>query len=117
MSASSEFGRGSTFSFYVPYSPCSSYSEEQRQQNARSNLRSDSLIRSHSNGDITRLNGCKVLVVDDNAPLRKVLTRQLTRIGCTCVEAENGQQAVLTFETNSDFDIVVLDLIMPVMDG
>ena len=60
----------------------------------------------------------RILVVDDNPVLRQVLKRTLTSDGYTCIEAEDGQQALEVLEANRDnIDAVLLDLIMPRMDG
>ena len=66
----------------------------------------------------SRCNHPRILVVDDNPVLRQVLKRILTSDGYTCVEAEDGQQAIEVLEVNKDnIDAVLLDLIMPRMDG
>jgi class 3 adenylate cyclase len=57
-----------------------------------------------------------ILVVDDNASNRDVLARRLTREGHTVVTAANGSSA-LDLVAQQDFDIVLLDLIMPEMSG
>lgn len=58
----------------------------------------------------------KILVVDDNADNRTVLSRSLQRQGHETVEAENGQCA-LEVMRGGGFDLVLLDVMMPVMDG
>jgi class 3 adenylate cyclase len=57
-----------------------------------------------------------ILVVDDNAANRDVLARRLTREGHKVVTATNGA-AALDLIARQDFDIVLLDLIMPEMSG
>jgi adenylate cyclase len=57
-----------------------------------------------------------ILVVDDNAANRDVLARRLTREGHKVVTAANGA-AALDLIARQDFDIVLLDLIMPEMSG
>jgi class 3 adenylate cyclase len=57
-----------------------------------------------------------ILVVDDNASNRDVLARRLTREGHAVVTAENGAVALELVE-RQDFDIILLDLIMPEMSG
>ena len=57
-----------------------------------------------------------ILVVDDNASNRDVLARRLTREGHTVVTAANGA-AALELVAGRDFDIILLDLIMPEMSG
>jgi len=59
----------------------------------------------------------KVLVVDDEAPLRDILHRGLSQIGGFMVEeAPNGQEAINRIEKEI-FDLVLTDLMMPEMDG
>jgi class 3 adenylate cyclase len=57
-----------------------------------------------------------VLVIDDNASNRDVLARRLTRDGYQVVTASNGA-AALDLIAQQDFDLVLLDLIMPEMSG
>jgi serine phosphatase RsbU (regulator of sigma subunit) len=57
-----------------------------------------------------------ILVVDDNENNRELLVRRLTRRGHTVVTAEDGAVALATLRTQR-FDLVVLDIMMPVMDG
>ncbi len=60
--------------------------------------------------------GGHVLVVEDNEEVRRLLDRQLTQAGWTFTEASNGQEALTTLDGLAP-DIVLLDLMMPVMDG
>jgi adenylate cyclase len=57
-----------------------------------------------------------ILVVDDNTSNRDVLARRLTREGHKVVTAANGASA-LDLVLQQDFDIVLLDLIMPGISG
>ena len=58
----------------------------------------------------------KVLLVEDNAVNQKVAQRFLERLGCDVALAENGEQCVRAWE-RGQFDIVLMDIQMPVMDG
>jgi PAS domain S-box-containing protein len=59
-----------------------------------------------------------VLVVDDEAMLRTVFARMLPMLGFDCVLAADGREAVEIFSADPDqFDLVLLDLTMPHMDG
>jgi signal transduction histidine kinase len=60
--------------------------------------------------------GPRVLVVDDNATNRHILSRRLERQGYVVAEAVNGELALDRIATES-FDLVLLDILMPVMDG
>jgi adenylate cyclase len=58
----------------------------------------------------------RILVVDDNAANRDVLERRLTREGHHVVTATNGH-AALELLAAQEFDLILLDLIMPEMSG
>ena len=57
-----------------------------------------------------------VLVVDDNATNRFVAGKLLEMFGCTAETAENGAEAVAAVQDRR-FDLVLMDIKMPVMDG
>jgi len=58
----------------------------------------------------------KILVVDDNEANRDMLSRRLGRNGLTVLTAEDGQQA-LDLLAREPFDVVLLDVMMPGIDG
>ena len=58
----------------------------------------------------------RILVVDDEPLNREMLLRRLTRMGFTTSGAPNGQVA-LEIIAREPFDLVLLDIMMPVMDG
>ena len=58
----------------------------------------------------------KILVVDDNASNRDLLSRRLVREGHQVTMAESGSEA-LALTAAADFDLVLLDLMMPGMSG
>ncbi|WP_455198520.1 response regulator [Kaarinaea lacus] len=57
-----------------------------------------------------------VLVVDDSEMNRDLLVRRLDKMGLRITEAGNGEEALAALDANS-FDLVLLDIMMPVMDG
>jgi PAS domain S-box-containing protein len=58
----------------------------------------------------------RVLVVDDDAELRRLVRGQLERLGAVCLEAEDGEHAVeLARETPPD--LIILDVLLPRLDG
>ena len=59
----------------------------------------------------------KVLVVDDEARMRKLVKDFLTIKGYKVLEAEDGEQAVDMFFKDKEIDLIVLDVMMPKMDG
>ena len=58
----------------------------------------------------------RLLVVEDHPITRMVLTEQLKQMGCYIEVAENGQDA-LCKENIMDFDAVITDINMPILDG
>jgi CheY-like chemotaxis protein len=62
------------------------------------------------------LAGVRVLVVEDNAANRLVATRMLGQLGAEVATADNGAEGVAAMEAY-DFDLVFMDIQMPVMDG
>lgn len=66
--------------------------------------------------------GLRVLVAEDNEINALLLTRTLERLGCTAVWARDGGEAVRLFEDvqagrSEGFDLALLDVRMPVLDG
>lgn len=59
---------------------------------------------------------CRVLIVDDLEANRKVLAQLLTTLGCHVEVAESGS-AALSVAASTPIDIVLLDVLMPGMDG
>lgn len=59
----------------------------------------------------------KILVVDDESRMRKLVGDFLTKKGYEVIEAENGEQAVDIFFQNKNISLVILDVMMPKMDG
>jgi OmpR family response regulator RpaB len=58
----------------------------------------------------------KILVVDDEASIRRILKTRLSMIGYDVVSASNGEEALEIFRS-CDPDLVVLDVMMPRLDG
>jgi len=58
----------------------------------------------------------RILVVDDEAGIRKLLCTVLRGRGLSVDEAEDGKQALDLIGTHR-YDVIVLDLLMPVLDG
>ncbi|MCF7730748.1 MAG: response regulator [Akkermansiaceae bacterium] len=57
-----------------------------------------------------------ILIADDDSANREMLARRLRRLGHTVSMAENGRQAVEMIRSQS-FDLLLLDIVMPEMDG
>ena len=61
--------------------------------------------------------GARVLLVEDNEVNQKVALEILRRAGITVFIAENGLDAINRLEAGETFDLILMDLQMPVMDG
>lgn len=61
--------------------------------------------------------GLRVLVAEDNTLNQVVIRHLLERFGATPVIAENGALALEAYEKDGPFDLVLMDVQMPVMDG
>ena len=59
----------------------------------------------------------KILVVDDESRMRKLVRDFLEKNNFDVLEAENGEQAVDIFFQKKDIALIVLDVMMPKMDG
>ncbi len=104
MGVSSRFGRGSTFWFEVPYiaanpPPAPAPAVE---------------ILPPS----PQVKDLRVMVVEDNVINQKVAVRMLQLLGHSATLVTNGLEAVQTWVSRpADFDVVLMDVMMPVMDG
>ena len=61
--------------------------------------------------------GGKVLLVEDEDMVRAVAERALTRAGYEVTACANGEEGLAAIKEGGDFDLVVSDVVMPVMDG
>ncbi len=95
----SETGRGSKFHFTILASPAPSQ--------ARVFLRA-----THR-----QLSGRRVLVVDDNATNRRILSLQTESWGMTPITADSGSEALQLLSHTQPPDLAILDMQMPEMDG
>lgn len=59
----------------------------------------------------------KIMVVDDEERMRKLVGDFLKRKGYEVLEAANGQEAIMLFAMHEDLSLIILDVMMPVMDG
>jgi len=59
----------------------------------------------------------KVLIVDDDMRTTFVLSRLLSERGLRTLKGENGLKALQLLENQPDINLVLMDIMMPVMDG
>ncbi len=114
LEAASVLGKGSTFTVVLPF-------EHDDEESPASIVRptptrpAPAAARDFAGG--------RVLVVDDNEVNRELLTTHLERLGIRVVAAEDGRRAVELVvssprdEAGKPFDLVLMDVQMPVMDG
>ncbi|MDV3353199.1 response regulator [Leptothoe sp. LEGE 181152] len=99
MSVTSVVGEGSCFSFSISVQV---FSEQDTPQAPQPN---------------NQLLGKRVLIVDDNATNRDILTLQTKSWGIVPIAAQSGYEALGILSCQSDFDAIILDMQMPNMDG
>ena len=63
------------------------------------------------------MNQAKVLLVDDEVPFVETMTKRLTKRDLDVSSAHSGMEALKKLQTSPNFDIVILDVKMPQMDG
>jgi CheY-like chemotaxis protein len=70
---------------------------------------------------VENLENLRVLIVDDNATNRRILSHQLGSWGMLQAEADSGARALELLQAaameGKPYDLAILDLLMPVMDG
>jgi PAS domain S-box-containing protein len=76
-----------------------------------------SVRRLYQKGEQPQLRGKRVLIVDDNATNRQILTLQTNAWGMFPVAVTGGEEALNLLQQGEAFDVVILDMHMPEMDG
>src|SRR5574344_424001 len=59
----------------------------------------------------------KILVVDDEILIRNVIKEYLINEKYSYVEAKNGEEAIEIVKKHKDIDLIIMDIMMPEMDG
>jgi CheY-like chemotaxis protein len=73
-------------------------------------------IRSSHHSDAS-LKGRKVLLVDDDLRNTFALSKVLKQHGLEVVMADNGQMALDKLDSEEDIELIIMDIMMPIMDG
>jgi CheY-like chemotaxis protein/HPt (histidine-containing phosphotransfer) domain-containing protein len=102
----SEEGKGSTFWFKIKLAVGDS-SLAAKKKNISDVSIAGSLQSVHA----------RLLLVDDNATNRKVASQILMKAGCEVQMASSGQEAISILQKDANFDLVLMDIQMPEMDG
>ena len=63
------------------------------------------------------MDAIKILVVDDEARMRKIVKDFLVKDGFEVLEAANGEEAVDIFFEEKNIELIILDVMMPKLDG
>ena len=110
VSVSSEVGKGSTFTVTIATGPLDDVkilaaAEGDCVQSVQ-----------HQHGSLPSLAGARVLLVEDGDSNRKLASLVLRRVGAQVTMATNGKIAV-DLATENPFDLILMDIQMPVMDG
>ncbi|TDK64006.1 response regulator [Bacillus salipaludis] len=118
----SEPQKGSTFTIYIPSRLESEVQqEEQGLKEAAAGINEVAATQipfeKKSPSSEHLFKGKKVLLVDDDARNVFALVTALERKGMLVQIAENGQQALDILRDNTDFDLIFMDIMMPVMGG
>jgi CheY-like chemotaxis protein len=75
--------------------------------------RLNAMLRQYGHRDIDGT----VLLIDDDAEIRAMTKQMLERMGMNVAEAGNGEEGLAWLEANQLPSVILLDLMMPVMDG
>lgn len=97
----SELGHGSRFQLHVPASDASPEPPSPGAEVV----------------ELPRGRGERVLVIDDEAAIRQIVRQTLNAYGYTTIEAGNGKEALEIIDSGESVDLVLTDMMMPVMDG
>ena len=63
------------------------------------------------------MGNCKILVIDDESRMRKLVRDFLSKKGYEVLEASNGEEAMDIFYSDKEIGLLILDVMMPKMDG
>ena len=94
--------------------------QEPRKSNNKKLLVHKEVFANSENIDLYKFadfNGIKILLVEDNTINQKVFAGVLNRANIDITNANNGKEALDILNSNQEFDIIFMDINMPIMDG
>ena len=59
----------------------------------------------------------RILIVDDEDSIREVVSSMLTSASFVCTQAQSGKEALALLQSGEEFELMLSDMMMPVMDG
>lgn len=117
----SRFGQGSIFMVNIPQkiSKISAPMTEKEIMDTVSNLfgRKENNLQEETNISFEKYKGKKILVVDDNKLNIKVARRALQNFEFEIDEAEDGQVCLDKINAGNEYDLILMDIMMPNMSG
>lgn len=117
----SRFGQGSIFMVNIPQkiSKISAPMTEKEIIDTASNLfgRKENNLQEETNISFEKYKGKKILVVDDNKLNIKVARRALQNFEFEIDEAEDGQVCLDKINAGNEYDLILMDIMMPNMSG
>ena len=117
----SRFGQGSIFMVNIPQkiSKISAPMTEKEIMDTASNLfgRKENNLQEETNISFEKYKGKKILVVDDNKLNIKVARRALQNFEFEIDEAEDGQACLDKINAGNEYDLILMDIMMPNMSG
>jgi PAS domain S-box-containing protein len=100
ISVQSSLGAGSVFTFSIPFGVA------QKEE-----------VTAIQNDFTSLLAGTRILVVEDNTVNQRLIDFVLKKMDIKADLASNGQEAIALCKKNPPYDLIIMDLQMPVMDG
>lgn len=105
----SEMGKGSNFIFTLPF------------QKSKEILKDETEIKEkipvNSILNFNTLKNINILIVDDNEINREILKEQLSQLNINTTEAINGRECLDILSKNLNFQLILMDIQMPILDG
>ena len=100
----SEEGKGSTFYFTLPY----------QSETIKENISKNEILPPL---EVAPINKLKILIVEDDETSEEFLSITVRKLGKEIINVKTGKEAVEACLDNPDIDLVLMDILMPEMDG